>query len=246
MVANNFIDLTGKTFGHLIVIGIFEKSSNNELKWECICECGNTTYCLGSNLRRNRVKTCGKCKYYKQIVSNITSTHGLSNTREFKIWLHFKERCFSINCKDYPNWGGRGITVFVDWINNFQEFYNYLQDTIGLAEDYETITGQKATLDRINVDGNYEPGNLKWSSYQEQQQNRTNNVLTPVMVKYIKLEHIIHASTASEIKSKMGNHFVGRVEAIQAVILKNTWGNIGIDDELNEYYLKGTIYGNKF
>ncbi len=85
---------------------------------------------------------------------NPHTTHGMTGTRIYKNWANIKSRCFNSNDNDYPRYGGRGITIYPAWINDFQAFYDY----VSTLENYHKPS---YTLDRINNDGNYEPGNLK-------------------------------------------------------------------------------------
>lgn len=86
----------------------------------------------------------------------------MTKSSEYKIWGHIKERCFKPSSAAYRHYGGRGITMYEPWINDFMAFYNY----VGKRPSPEH------TIDRINVDGNYEPGNIKWSTRKEQANNK--------------------------------------------------------------------------
>lgn len=88
--------------------------------------------------------------------------HGMTNSSEYKIWIHMKQRCFNQNNPSYPDYGGRGITVSPLWIDDFIQFYNDVGARPGL--DY--------SLDRINNDGNYEPDNVRWATVSEQAKNK--------------------------------------------------------------------------
>lgn len=82
-------------------------------------------------------------------------------------WDNMKRRCLNSKNKDFPNYGGRGISLFKDW-NNFLSFKNYVLNELG-----ERPEG--CSLDRINNDGNYEPGNVRWATYTEQLRNTRRN-----------------------------------------------------------------------
>ena len=99
----------------------------------------------------------------------MTKTHGMSKTPEYRAWIHMKDRCFNPNSKDYPNWGGRGITVCDRWLN----FENFLADM-------GSRPTTKHSLDRIDNDGDYSPKNCKWSTKAEQQNNRRYNRLITI------------------------------------------------------------------
>lgn len=89
------------------------------------------------------------------------------NKRIYKAWCHIKDRCYNQNCKDYANYGERGITVCDEWINNSQAFYNW-----AINNGYES----NLTLDRIDVNGNYSPDNCRWVDRKQQARNRRNTI----------------------------------------------------------------------
>ncbi|OAH36994.1 hypothetical protein AX777_18320 [Sphingobium yanoikuyae] len=96
----------------------------------------------------------------------IHGTHLMSYTSEHKTWAGMKARCLNPNNKFWPNYGGRGITVCDRWLNSFEAFY----------EDMGPKPSPKHSIDRIDVNGNYEPGNVRWATDSEQMQNVRHNV----------------------------------------------------------------------
>lgn len=155
-----FIDLTGQRFGRLTVIER-DTSRTDRVYWWCRCDCGNITSVVARDLRNGKTKSCGRH-------SKGHLTHGLSHTKIYQKWIGMRMRCFNPNCERYPNYGGRGITVCDEWRNNFQAFYDYVSKLEHFGED-------GYTLDRINNDGNYEPGNVRWATDEQQRRNRTDN-----------------------------------------------------------------------
>lgn len=124
---------------------------------KCKCDCGNEKVINYNNLKRGLVKSCG-C---------ITRTaNGLSKTRLYKIYRHLINRCNYKKDINYKNYGGRGITVYQDWQDDFMNFYNW-----ALENGYQ----DNLTIDRIDVNGNYEPTNCRWVTMKIQQNNRSNN-----------------------------------------------------------------------
>jgi len=130
----------------------------------CRCCCGCLKDIPIHSLKRKQTHHCG-CKMGQYIAArNIT--HGMSYTAEHRCWAKLKERCFNPNNKDWPNYGGRGITVCERWRDSFEAFY----EDMGARPDGHSI-------DRINVNGNYEPGNCRWATPSEQMQNVRHNVM---------------------------------------------------------------------
>lgn len=163
MRGQNFIDLTGQKFGRLNVI---ERSENfgRRTAWLCRCECGNEVRVRAEHLRGGRVNSCGCIR--KEAVAMLKFKHGEARkgecSAEFVAWCAAKARCFNVKSPRYPEWGGRGITMHPEWIDSFQAFLGH----VGRRPS------PKMTLDRIDNNGNYEPGNVRWASKSQQRINQ--------------------------------------------------------------------------
>lgn len=156
------LDLRGQRFGRLLVLAKAHKGERGEIYWLCKCDCGNTKAVRAYTLRDGRTVSCG-C-YHKERIT----VHGMTKTRTWKTWDTMLQRCENPKAADYERYGGRGIKIAAEW----HEFMRFLSD-MG-----ERPNG--TTLDRIDVNGNYQPGNCKWSTPSQQQRNRGDAVTATV------------------------------------------------------------------
>lgn len=159
-------NLEGNRFGRLTVIkniGII----NGRTTYECLCDCGNTKNVIKNSLIRGNTKSCG-C-IHKENVSNRMSTHKMSKGRFYNIYCHIIARCCNEKTKYYNHYGGRGIIMCDEWRNSFDNFYN------DMYNEYETLSKdigeENVSIERIDVNGNYELSNCKWIHRSEQSQN---------------------------------------------------------------------------
>lgn len=163
------IDITGQRFGKWKVIEKTDKKSGPFFLWKCICNCGNIGYVTSQALRAGKSKGCQKCKYKDENSkkkSDNTERHiDGKKTKAYCSWQAIRARCYNKNHTSYKNYGGRGIIMCEEWYNNYHSFYQYVSN----LPDYEK---EGYTIDRINNDGNYEPGNVRWASPKMQTNNR--------------------------------------------------------------------------
>ena len=160
MGSNKILDLTGQRFGRLTAIRQAGRNSCNKIQWECICECGAVVKVTTGHLRNGHTKSCG-C--YMREQSTISNTkHSGKGKRVYNIWCDIKKRCNNPNSWAFQHYGGRGIRVCEQWQNDFQAFHDW-----AMANGYE----DHLTIDRIDNDGNYEPGNCRWVTQEIQNDN---------------------------------------------------------------------------
>lgn len=168
------IDITGQKFGRLTALEKLPARADGGSLWRCRCDCGNECERNSSTIRKaGSTPSCG-C-YMKEWSSHLGSNpsfvakrsvtvtrHGNkrrgATSPEYKTWLRMKSRCYRKTDCDYPNWGGRGIRVCDEWRNDFQAFLDYMGPLPSPAH----------TIDRLESDKDYAPGNCRWATRAEQ------------------------------------------------------------------------------
>lgn len=173
-------NLIGQSFGRLTVIAQSGRDTQNKIMWKCICVCGNEKIVRGNDLKSGAVQSCGcfKKERFTEMRKLITpyKTHGLSNTRLYRVWGGMLQLCYNPNNSNYHNYGGRGITVCDEWRNDFQAFYDWAIAN-GYKEEGLPNGKNKWTIDRIDFNGNYEPSNCRWVDMLVQSNNKRDNHL---------------------------------------------------------------------
>lgn len=159
---HRFKDISNQTFGRLTALKIIGKTKKGYV-WECVCECGSKTKTVRTKLESGHTRSCG-CL----IVEGRTNRakHRMVGTPEHAAWCAMKVRCFTETDKRFSYYGGRGITVHPSWVNDFNAFFK----EVGLRPT------RKHSLDRIDVNGNYEPGNVRWADPTTQRGNRRDSI----------------------------------------------------------------------
>lgn len=164
---NRTNNLIGQQFGRLTVIGMDDRNTRKTY-WICQCSCGNMKSVRSDSLQNGAIKSCGCLKKETDAINLVKNhSHKMSGSRLYGIWQGMKGRCNNPNDARYDRYGGRGIVVCEEWQNSFENFYNW-----AIQNGYS----DELTIDRKDNDGNYEPGNCRWSSNQEQCNNRCTNV----------------------------------------------------------------------
>jgi hypothetical protein len=151
-------DLTNKRFGRLLVERLSNKrSQSRKIMYYCLCDCGQRTVVAYGNLVYGTTTSCGCHK--RSVLGEITRIHGLRNTPEYAVFRTMKQRCTDTKTWNYKNYGGRGIKCLYSSFNKF-------------ISDVGRRPFKSAQINRINNDGNYEPGNVNWVTRSENCKNR--------------------------------------------------------------------------
>ena len=163
----------GKKYGKLLILEEDKNINKRGTYYKCQCDCGNIKTVLGFNIINGRTKSCGCITKEINKYNGHNTKHKLSKTRIYKIWSKMKNRCNNDKYFQYYLYGGRGIKVCDEWLdkeNGFINFYNW-----SINNGYQ----ENLSIDRIDVNGNYEPNNCRWATQKEQCHNlRTNKNIT--------------------------------------------------------------------
>lgn len=157
------LELAGKVFGRLTVIKEDGRTKAGKTKWLCQCVCGKLTTTIGSGLLNGNTTSCG-C-YKSEVISNQFKTHGMSKTKEYSSWFDMKRRCLDPNNEHYDDYAGRGITVHSDFVESFDKWYA----EIGVKQN----DGFKYSVGRIDNNGDYTYGNIRWELDTTQARNHS-------------------------------------------------------------------------
>lgn len=179
------LNLTNQRFGRLTAKRVVRHDGIR--KWECLCDCGNTAYVEAGYLRYGHTESCGCKKLEALQESQLAHEHARRGQRtpEYVAWAAAKQRCEDPNHKDFHSYGGRGIRVCPDWRYDFVAFLSHIGPK----------PSSKHTLDRVDPNGDYAPGNVRWATRSEQARNRRDATL---------LIHDGHTWRASDLAEHLG------------------------------------------
>lgn len=162
----NIVDLVGDRYGRLTVLRKSDKTTGRKTYWWCQCECGKVKEIRSDTLRSKTkpVRSCG-CLLKEQAIENVSKNHKhkASRTRLYNIWQNMKARCYNVNDSSYDRYGGRGIKIYSEWLLDFSNFQSWAREN-GYSDEL--------SIERIDVNCDYEPSNCKWIPMVEQANNR--------------------------------------------------------------------------
>lgn len=168
-------DIINKKFGRLLVIEDTGKRSKcKKIIYKCLCDCGKTVEKEGGNILCGDTMSCGCLR------KDVLSTHGSVGTRLYRIWANMLSRCRGETNTAYKHYGGRGIEVCKEW-TDFSAFKSW-----SLDNGYN----DKLTIDRKDVNGNYEPSNCRWATRKEQDRNKRNSINVCIDGEIINLQDL--------------------------------------------------------
>lgn len=154
------LHLEGERYGKLVVVEeaepIYSKTGKMIRRWKCKCDCGNITIVRHGDLRNGSTVSCGCYNYQKE---SAVKTHGYSRTKLGNVFEGMKQRCNNPKNKNYEKYGGRGIKICTEWLNDPKKFFDW-----AIKNGYK----EGLSIDRIDVNGNYEPDNCRWADNETQ------------------------------------------------------------------------------
>lgn len=174
-------DITGQKFGRLTALYHAGSAKDKSALWMCKCDCGNEKVVTSTALLSGKTSSCGCLK--REVAKDNSFKHGETKTRLYREWQAMKERCYRKTHQYYNRYGGRGISVCDEWKCDYLAFKKWA---------IENGYSDNLSLDRIDNDGNYCPENCRWATWEEQANNRSNNVVVFYEEKWLPINIVMN------------------------------------------------------
>jgi hypothetical protein len=198
MPRTRYRDLDGQRFGRLTVVDrASDAQKGNPVKWKVLCDCGTTKLVSSPNLVNGSTKSCGCIR--REYLSESRTTHGKTNTPTYRSWSSMRTRCNNPNYAESHSYKGRGIKICKTW----DKFENFLKD---MGE-----RPKEMSLDRIDVNGNYEPSNCRWATKNEQAQNKrkTKLINKDTLLNFLKTQSYLTIDQQQQIANNFFKNSFG-------------------------------------
>jgi hypothetical protein len=206
-------DLHGRKFGRLLVIGLAPTSTTRDRKWLCRCDCGRDAVVRTGALADGRQESCGCLHSERTAARNVRRTrHGHARkagaSAEYAAWSALRRRCLNPDDRQFAHYGGRGITVCERWLESFDAF----------VADMGPRPSPLHSIDRIDNDSGYEPGNCRWATAEVQNRNKRGSKLCQVAVCLIR-----HSAARGHTHADIAHAFDVTSSAVTHILCRNTW-----------------------
>lgn len=201
----------GKTYGDLTVISFSHRNIVNNIYknyFDVKCSCGNYTKVLSYNLCSGNTKSCG-C---------VHAVHKMCSHPIYSNYNQIMQRCYNTKCKNYKNYGGRGIKMYSKWKNRPDLFIKYVENTCGPKSHDKSI-------DRIDNNKGYMPGNLRWATQEEQKQNTRKSVVTKEIAVLIYKDFLSKKYSQIDLSKK----YNCSKHTIYQIVHKKQWKNATVN-----------------